>query len=84
MTHRKIEGKRRRGQQRLRWLDGITDTADLSLSQPGEMAKDREACCAAVHGATHSQTRLSKQTATDRKLGLERAGKWFLLKLLFV
>ena len=58
----KIEGRRRRGRQRMRWLDSITDSVDMSLSKLQETVKEREAQCAVVHGVAKSQTGLNRHT----------------------
>jgi len=71
----KIEGKRRRRRQRIRWLDGITNSMDMSLSEHWEIVKDRKACCAAVHGVARSWTQLN-YNKNGKKVSGKHLLKW--------
>ena len=76
----KTEGRKRRGQPRIRWLDGIINSMDMNLSKLQEIVKDREACCAAVHGITKSWTQLPNQSIL-KEISPEYSLEGLMLKL---
>ena len=77
----KIEGGRRRGRQRMRWLDGVTDWMDMGLNELWELVTDREAWCAAVRGVAKSQTRLSDRTEGRKDVPIKNILPWVAIRL---